>query len=56
MKSRHLPVLALVAGAATLLAGCASRSDFTLSTLDGKRMSLSEQKGKVVLLAFWAAG
>jgi peroxiredoxin len=28
--------------------------DFTLSTLDGKSVTLSEQKGKVVLLDFWA--
>ena len=28
---------------------------FTLATLDGKRVSLSDFKGRVVLLYFWAS-
>ena len=56
MKSCHLRAMTVLAGATTLLAGCAARNDFTLTTLDGKRMSLSEEKGKVVLLAFFAVG
>ena len=30
--------------------------DFTLSTIDGKEVSLSDFKGKYVLLEFWATG
>jgi peroxiredoxin len=30
--------------------------DFSLSDLDGKSVSLSSQKGSVVLLTFWAVG
>ena len=29
--------------------------DFTLDTLDGKTVSLSDQEGKVVLINFWAS-
>jgi thiol-disulfide isomerase/thioredoxin len=29
-------------------------ADFALPTLDGKKLRLSEQKGKVVLVSFWA--
>src|SRR4051812_19671622 len=29
--------------------------DFTLTTLDGKQFKLSEQKGKVVVINFWAS-
>ena len=32
-----------------------SAPDFTLQTLDGKSISLSDHKGKAVLLEFWAA-
>ncbi len=42
-----------VAAAAAMMTGCTTYSDFTLTTLDGRQMSLSEQKGKVVLLTFW---
>ena len=31
-------------------------TDFTLTDLDGNAVSLAEQRGKVVLLAFWAYG
>jgi peroxiredoxin len=49
--------------AAALLAGCTDRkapaggsmaSDFTLQDLNGKSVRLSDMKGKVVLLEFWA--
>ncbi|UCG32975.1 MAG: redoxin domain-containing protein [Phycisphaerales bacterium] len=30
--------------------------DFTLESLDGEKVTLSEQRGKVVLLAFWGGG
>jgi len=30
-------------------------ADFALPTLDGKKLKLSEQKGKVVLVSFWAS-
>jgi cytochrome oxidase Cu insertion factor (SCO1/SenC/PrrC family) len=30
--------------------------DFTLTSLDGKEVSLSDFRGKVVVLAFWGAG
>lgn len=30
--------------------------DFSLNTLDGERVSLSEQRGNLVLLTFWAVG
>ena len=30
--------------------------DFTLTDLEGNAVSLAEQRGKVVLLAFWAYG
>jgi peroxiredoxin len=43
-------------GVATLMTGCAARSDFKLESLDGQSVSLSGQSGKAVLLTFWAAG
>jgi len=30
--------------------------DFRLTSLDGQKVSLSEYRGRVVLLAFWGAG
>ena len=30
--------------------------DFTLTALDDQRVSLSDYRGKVVLLAFWGGG
>ena len=30
--------------------------DFALNDLDGKKVSLSDYRGKVVLLAFWGYG
>ena len=53
---RKLIHASLVPAGLMLLCGCAARGDFTLDTLDGRRMSLSGQKGKTVLLAFWAEG
>jgi thiol-disulfide isomerase/thioredoxin len=40
--------------AAGLASGHALAPDFTLSDLDGKPLALSNYKGKVVLLDFWA--
>ena len=30
--------------------------DFTLESLDGRKVTLSDYRGKVVLLAFWGGG
>ncbi len=35
--------------------GC-SRGDFTLPTLDGKKVSLNDFRGNVILLNFWGVG
>jgi len=58
---KRFVVLSIVAIA--LLAGCTDRgvqsdtmaSDFSLQDMSGKTVRLSEYKGKVVLLEFWAA-
>jgi peroxiredoxin len=57
MKTSLVPALVL------LLAGCTSSPgagkmapDFKLKTVDGKEVSLAENRGKGVLLAFWAVG
>ena len=42
------------ADAGACLADAKPAKDFTLPTLDGKQLSLSSFKGKVVLLNFWA--
>jgi len=55
-------VLILCMGGFFLLSQCGKEkkssadlaTDFTLSTLDGQQISLSQLKGKVVLLDFWA--
>jgi len=58
---RLLPLLCLAALLPTL-AGCAHRTpvgpaakDFTLTTLDGKKIRLADLKGKTVLVNFWAS-
>ena len=51
-----LTALALSAGVASALAGCAPRGDFTLNNLQGQQVSLSGLQSKVVLLSFWAVG
>ncbi len=42
------------ADAAACMPNAKTASDFTLPALDGKKVSLSQFKGKVVLLNFWA--
>ena len=56
MSVRILTLLALSAGTVWALTGCAPRGDFTLQDLDGRKVSLSGQEGKAVLLSFWAVG
>jgi len=53
------PLLALLAAAAhwvaaAPLAPTAPAPDFTLRTLDGQKLRLGEQRGRVVLVNFWA--
>jgi cytochrome oxidase Cu insertion factor (SCO1/SenC/PrrC family) len=58
--------VAVVAAAGLMLAGgCvypadrlvhSQAPDFTLETLDGQKVTLSDYRGKVVLLAFWGGG
>jgi peroxiredoxin len=61
MKSPHRLVLVLLAAlAAGALSSCrggdstGSAPDFALTAMDGKTVTLSGQKGRVVLLNFWA--
>ena len=50
----HDAVQAAPASDAACVADAKPAKDFTLPTLDGKQLSLSAHKGKVVLLNFWA--
>src|SRR5512143_3367182 len=43
-----------MAAAATPLAPSAPAPDFTLRTLDGQKLRLGEQRGRVVMVNFWA--
>ncbi|MFA5353317.1 MAG: TlpA disulfide reductase family protein [Thermodesulfovibrionales bacterium] len=55
---RLLFLLLLVASfalASLSFAAASPAPDFSLSTLDGKKVTLSSMKGKVVLLHFWAS-
>ena len=56
MNTNHFAAAAIVAGVAMLAPGCAQYGDFNLPTADGAKMALSEQKGKAVLVTFWAVG
>jgi peroxiredoxin len=49
-----LLLLAAAGGAAAATAVGANAPDFTLRTLNGPNMRLQEQRGKVVLVNFWA--
>jgi len=59
---KYFPILCLCLIWVFLLASCAKEKklpsalapDFTLKTLDGQEIVLSQLKGKVVLLDFWA--
>jgi cytochrome c biogenesis protein CcmG/thiol:disulfide interchange protein DsbE len=56
-RSRLLVLVALAAGALSACRGGDSTgfaSDFALTSPDGKTVTLSGQKGRVVLLNFWA--
>ncbi len=55
MMLRNRLTLTVVAAASVMTAGCATYSDFTLPTPDGREMSLGQHQGKVVLLAFWGS-
>tara|TARA_B100000676_G_C18053163_1_gene832557 strand:+ start:313 stop:804 length:492 start_codon:yes stop_codon:yes gene_type:complete len=47
--------LALVSASNALAAEGEKAPDFTLKTLDGSNLKLSEQRGTVILLNFWAS-
>jgi cytochrome oxidase Cu insertion factor (SCO1/SenC/PrrC family) len=55
-RQYRLAQIASAAVFAAMTAGCATHGDFTLKSTDGNLVTLSEQKGKVVLLSFWAVG
>jgi peroxiredoxin len=59
VSSIRRPLLALLAAAAPWVAAAplaptAPAPDFTLRTLDGQKLRLGEQRGRVVLVNFWA--
>jgi peroxiredoxin len=59
LSSIRRPLLALLAAAAPWVAAAplaptAPAPDFTLRTLDGQKLRLGEQRGRVVLVNFWA--
>ncbi|MCH7526250.1 MAG: redoxin domain-containing protein [Planctomycetes bacterium] len=56
MNRCKLTALVMTFAAGTLSAGCATYGDFELASLDGQTVSLGDQQGKAVLLAFWAVG
>lgn len=56
MNHKRIGVAGVVLSTLALLPGCASRSDFTLKTLNGSDMTLSKQQDKAILLAFFAHG
>lgn len=56
MNSNQLAAAVFVLGVTMLAPGCARYDDFKLPTADGAMMALSDQKGKAVLVTFWAVG
>ena len=59
LRSRRVAALMVLAATAALasaapLAPTAPAPDFTLRTLDGQKLRLGEQRGRVVLVNFWA--
>ena len=59
LHSRRAAAMLLLAATAVLasaapLAPTAPAPDFTLRTLDGQKLRLGEQRGRVVLVNFWA--
>ncbi len=56
MNHKRLGWAGVAVASLTLLSGCASRDDFTLTNLDGSEFTLSKQQDKAILLAFFAHG